>query len=138
MEVSLPNGISFEKRPIFFLKEPEKTTYRYITRKQKKIDSITFKNFQKLFIQNDMTWADRKGEFIYTIKKLTKKDTIQQLLSKNFNENTYLEKLDRENTSWLTYNNGRAFKSMTWIYRYFNTPDKGTYLEDKSVHNFLS
>ena len=29
-----------------------------------------------------MTWAEKK-KFKYTMKKLTKKDTIQQLLSKN-------------------------------------------------------
>ena len=59
-----------------------------------------------------MTWVDKKEEFIYTIKKLTEKDTIQQLLSKTFNENACLKKLNRANTFWLTYNNGRAYRSM--------------------------
>ena len=45
MEVSLPNSIGFGKIPIFLLKEPEETTYRYIDTETKKIDSITFKSF---------------------------------------------------------------------------------------------
>ena len=119
---------------MFLLKEPETTTYKCEDTETKKSDSITLQNFQKLFIKNDMTWVDKKEEFIYTIKKLTEKDTIQQLLSKTFNENACLKKLNRENTFWLTYNNGRAYRSINRIYRYFNTPDKGTYLEDKSAH----
>ena len=66
---------------MFLLKEPETTTYKYEDTETKKTDSITLQNFQKLFIKNDMTWVDKKEEFIYTIKKLTEKDTIQQLLS---------------------------------------------------------
>ena len=46
------------------MNEPEKVTYRYINTETKKIDSITFQNFQKLFIENDMTWTDKNNEFI--------------------------------------------------------------------------
>ena len=37
MEVTLPNSISFERRPIFLSKEPEKVTYRYINTETKKL-----------------------------------------------------------------------------------------------------
>ena len=37
MEVSLPNSIGFGKIPIFLLKEPEETTYRYIDTETKKL-----------------------------------------------------------------------------------------------------
>ena len=83
-----------------------------------------------------MTWVDKKEEFIYTIKKLTEKDTIQQLLSKTFHENAYLKKLNRENTFWLTYNNGRAYRSINWIYRYLIPQTKGRILKTR-VHTFL-
>ena len=48
--------------------EPDKVTYRYINTGTKKIDLITFQNFQKLFIENDMTWANKNNEFIYAIR----------------------------------------------------------------------
>lgn len=80
-----------------------------------------------------MTRVDKKKEFIYTIMKSTGKNEIQRMLLKNFNENAYLKKLNRENAQ-LTYNDGRTQRSINWVYRYFNTPNKGTYLEDKSAH----
>lgn len=98
MEVSLPNSISFEKGLMFLLKKKtEKTTYRCINWETKKINSISFQNFQKLFLENDMTRVDKKKEFIYTIMKSTGKNEIQRMLLKNFNENAYLKKLNREN-----------------------------------------
>ena len=54
MVVKLRNSISFENRILKLMNEPE-VTYRYINTETKKIDSITFQNFQKLFIENDMT-----------------------------------------------------------------------------------
>ena len=33
----------------------DKVTYRYINTDTKKVDSTSFQNFQKLFIENDMT-----------------------------------------------------------------------------------
>ena len=54
--VKLPNNKSFENRILKLMNESEKVTYRYINTDTKKIDSITFQNFQKLFIENDMTW----------------------------------------------------------------------------------
>ena len=32
------------------------------------MDSITFQNFQKLFIENDMTWRNKNNEFNYTVR----------------------------------------------------------------------
>ena len=57
-----------------------------------------------------MTWEDNKDEFIYTVRRLPALNTNQyeQIITKNFNENAYLDRLNRENTFWVTYNNGRA------------------------------
>ena len=73
MVVKLPNSINFENRTLELMNEPEKVTYRYINTNTKKIDSITFQNFQKLFIENDMTWTN-KNKFIYTIRTSTERD----------------------------------------------------------------
>ena len=43
------------------MNEPEKVTYGYINTEQKNINSITFQNFQKLFIENGMTWRNKKA-----------------------------------------------------------------------------
>ena len=53
--VTLANNISFENRILKLINEPDKVTYRYINTDTKKVDSISFQNFQKLFIENDMT-----------------------------------------------------------------------------------
>ena len=87
------------------MNEPEKVTYRYINTETKKIDSITFQNFQKLFIENDMTWTNKNNESIYTIRTSTERDRIEQVTTKNFNQNAYLNKVDRENTFWLLQQN---------------------------------
>ena len=55
MVVKLPISISFKNRILKLINEPKKVLYRYINTGMKKIDSITFQNFQKLFIENDMT-----------------------------------------------------------------------------------
>ena len=93
------------------MKEPEKITYRYITTDTKKIDLITFQNFQKLFIENDMTWRDKNNEFIYTVRTLTGRDQIEQIVTKNFNQNAYLDNIDRENTFWLQQE-GTVYRSL--------------------------
>ena len=124
---------------MFLLKEPEKVTYRYINTETKKTDVITFQNFQKLFLENDMTWKYHKDKFIYTVRRLPAPNTNQseQIITKNFNENTYLDRLNRENIFWVTYNNGRAYSSVNWIYHYLNTPAKDfVYLEDKRASYF--
>ena len=80
------------------MNEPEKVTYRYINTDTKKVDSITFQNFQKLFIENDMSWRNKSNEFIYTIRTPTEKDQIEQITTKISNQNAYLDKIDQENT----------------------------------------
>ena len=54
-----------------------------------------------------MTLKDSKDEFIYTIRRLPAQNTNQyeQIITKKFNENAYLDRLNRENTFWVTYNN---------------------------------
>ena len=42
------------------MNEPEKVNYGYINTEPKKVNSITFQNFQKLFIENDLTWRNKK------------------------------------------------------------------------------
>ena len=56
------------------MKEPEKVTYRYINTDTKKTDSINSQDFQKLFIENGMTWRIKNNEFIYTVKTSTERD----------------------------------------------------------------
>ena len=80
--VKLPNNISFENRILKLMNEPGKVTYRYINTETKIIDSITFQNFQKLFIENDMTWTNKSDEFIYAIRTSTERDQIQQVTTK--------------------------------------------------------
>ena len=101
MVVKLPNSISFENRTLKLMNEPEIVTYRYINTETKKTDSITFQNFQKLFIENDMTWRNKNNEFIYTVRTPTGRDQIKQVTTKDFNQNTYLYKVDHENISQL-------------------------------------
>ena len=87
------------------MNESEKVNHRYINTETKIIDLITFQNFQKLFIENDTTWTNKNNEFIYTIRTSTERDWIEQVTTKNFNQNAYLNKADRENTFWLLQQN---------------------------------
>ena len=48
-----------------------------------------------------MTWTNENNEFIYTIRTSTERHRIEQVTTKNFNQNTYLDKVDEENTFWL-------------------------------------
>ena len=63
------------------MNEPEIVTYRYINAETKKINSITFQNFQKLFIEIDMTWRN-KNEVTYIIRTPTGRDQIEQVTTK--------------------------------------------------------
>ena len=119
MVLKLLNSISYENRTLILMNEPEEVTYRYINTETKKIDSITFQNFQKLFIENDMTWRNKSNEFIYIIRTPTERDRIEQI-TKNFNQNAYLDKMDRENTFWLPQV-GKVYRSVNWVYRYYTT-----------------
>ena len=50
-----------------------------------------------------MTWRNKNNEFIYTVRTSTGRDRIEQIITKNFNQNAYLDKIDRENTFWLQH-----------------------------------
>ena len=128
--VKLLNRISFEKRILKLMNEPEKVNHRYINTDTKKIDWITFQNFQKLFIENDMTWRNKNNEFIYIIRTPTVRDRIEQITTKNFNQNTYLDKIDRENTFSLLQG-GKVYRSVNWVYRYYTSFDHSVNLGDK-------
>ena len=45
---------------------------------------VTFQNFHKLFIENDMTWRNKNNEFNYAIRIPTERDRIDQISTKNF------------------------------------------------------
>ena len=98
MVVKLPISISFGNKILKLMNEPEKLTHRYINKETKIIDSIAFENFQKLFTENGMTWRNESNEFIYTVRTPTGRYRIEQVTTKNFNQNAYLDKVDRENT----------------------------------------
>ena len=129
MVAKLPDTISFENRILKLMNEPEKVTYRYINTETKKIDSIEFQNFQKLFIENHMTWTNKSNEFIYTIRTSTERDQIEQVTTKNFNQNAYLDKVDRENTFWLLQG-GKVYRSINWVHHHYTSFDHVVSLGD--------
>ena len=45
-----------------------------------------------------MTWRNESNEFIYTVRTPTGRYRIEQVTTKNFNQNASLDKVDRENT----------------------------------------
>ena len=45
-----------------------------------------------------MTWTNKNNEFIYTIRTSIERGRIEQVTTKSFNQNAYLDKVDRENT----------------------------------------
>ena len=93
------------------------------------MDSITFQNFQKLFIENDMTWRN-KNEFIYTVRTPTRRNRIEQITTKNFSQNAYLDKVNRENTFWLLQG-GKVYRSINWVYHYYTSFDHSVNLDNK-------
>ena len=99
------------------MNEPEIVTYRHINTDTKKIDLITFQNFQKLFIENDVTWRNKNTEFIYTIRIPTERNWIEQIATKIFSQNAYLDEIDRENTFWLLQG-GKVYRSVNWVHGY--------------------
>ena len=44
-----------------------------------------------------MTWRNKNNEFIYAIRIPRERDRIDQISTKNFDQNPYLDKIDREN-----------------------------------------
>ena len=111
------------------MKEPEKVSYKY--RYKKKTNLITLQNFQKLFIENDMTWSNENNEFIYTVRTSTEIDRIKQITTKNFNQNARLDKIDRENTFWLQHESLQKYHRVYCYCKYFyhtvNLDDKRLY-----------
>ena len=73
---------------------------------------ITLQNFQKLLIENDMTWSNENNEFIYTVRTSTEIDQIKQITTKNFNQNAHLDKINTENTFWLQHGR-KVYRSIT-------------------------
>ena len=118
MVVKLPNSINFESRIWKLMNEPGKVNYRYINTERKKLDSITFLNFQKLYIENSMTWRNKNNDFIYSVRTPTGRDRIEQITTKNFNQNAYLDKVDREYTFWILQGR-KVYRSVNWVYRYY-------------------
>ena len=104
-----------------------------LTQKQKKIASITFQNFQKLFIENDMKWTNKNNELIYTIKTSTERDRIEQVTTTNFNQNVYLGKVDREN-AFCQLQGRKVYRSLNWVYCYYTSFDHCVSLDDKIPH----
>ena len=94
-----------------------------------------FQNFQKLFIENDMTWTNKNNEFICTIRTPTERDWIERVTTKNFNQNAYLDKVDRENSFWLLQG-GKVNRSVNLVYRYYTSFDHGISLDDKIPYYF--
>ena len=82
-----------------------------------------------------MTWTNKNNEFIYTVRTSTGRDRIKQITRKNFNQNAYLDKVDKENTFWLLQG-GKVYRSVNWIYRYYTSFDHGVSFDDKIPHYF--
>ena len=82
-----------------------------------------------------MTWTNKNNEFIYTIRTSTERDRIKQVTTKNFNQNAYLDKVYKENTFWLLQD-GKVYRSVNWVYRYYTSFDHGVSLDDKIPHYF--
>ena len=89
-----------------------------------------FQNFKKLFIGNDVTWTNKNNKFICTIRAPTERDRIEQVTTKNLNQNTYLDEVDKENTFWLQQR-GKVYRSVNWVYRYYTSFDYGVSLDNK-------
>ena len=86
-------------------------------------------------IENDITFTNKNNEFIYTIRTSTERDQIEQRTTKNFNQSAYLHKVDRKNTFWLLQD-GKVYRSINWVYRYYISFDHGVSLDDKIPHYF--
>ena len=93
-----------------------------------------FQNFQKLCIENDMTWRN-KNEFIYTVRTTTGRNRTEQITTRTFNQNAYLDKVDGENTFWLLQG-GEVYRSRNWAYRYYTSFDHSVNLDDKISYYF--
>ena len=82
-----------------------------------------------------MTWTNKNNEFIYTIRTPSERDRIEQVTTKIFNQNAYLDEVDRKNTFWLLQG-GKVYRSVNWVYCYYTSFDHGVSLDDKIPHYF--
>ena len=58
------NNIIGEKNHFLRLKKPPETkTYKNINKNTKRIDKVSILNFQKLFDEGELKWADEKYEY---------------------------------------------------------------------------
>ena len=63
-----------------------------------------------------MTWTNENNKLICTIRTPTERDRIEEVTTKNFNQNAYLDKVDGENIFWLGQG-GKVYRSIYWVYR---------------------
>ena len=70
-----------------------------------------------------MAWRNKNSEFIYTIRTSIERNRIEQVTTKD----AY--------TFWLLQG-GKVYRSVNWVYRYYNTFDHGASLDDKTPHYF--
>ena len=79
-----------------------------------------------------MTRTNKNKEFIYKVRPPTGRDWIEQVIAKNFNQNAYLDKVDRENKFWLLQG-GTIYRSVNWVYRYNTFFDHRVSLDHKII-----
>ena len=62
-------------------------------------------------------------------------DRIEQVTTKKFNQNAYLDKVDRKNTFWLLQG-VKVYRWINWVYHYYTYFNHGVSLEDKIPYYF--
>ena len=77
-----------------------------------------------------MTWRNKNNEFIYPVITSTARDRIEQITTKNFNQNAYLGKIDRENKFWL-HRGRKIYRTVNWVYRHYRYFDHKESLDNK-------
>ena len=82
-----------------------------------------------------MILTNKNNEFIYTIRTSTGRNRIEQVTTKKNYQNGYLDKVDRENTFWLLQE-GKIYRTVHWVYRYYTSFDNSLSLDDKTPHYF--
>ena len=56
--VKIPNSLSFENGILTLIKKTDRNVYRYINTDTNNIYLISFENFQKLLLKQDLTWSN--------------------------------------------------------------------------------
>ena len=84
-----------------------------------------------------MTWRNKNNEFIYAIRIPRERDRIDQISTKNFDQNAYLDKIDRENGKYiLATARGIVYTSVNQVYRYYTSFNHNVNLGDNIPHYF--